>query len=169
MAKRGRSSRRKARKYHWLGVQPPETVINVAAPTLVVAILMDSPQMERNPGTMIRVRGNLTWLQATTAGNTARAKMMMLQVNDAQNLTGDDQPIDNNEEDIAKRQLWSSQFAQQTVATTDGHRTVEVDIDVKVKIKIPTDGKHIFALLFEAVTANRTHFLLNARCLVDVT
>ncbi len=106
--RRGRSQRSKP-VYKWSGLQVGVTDVGV---TGVALVLVGGVEIERyGKATVVAVRGHMQFLNNDSdaaAGNVVfGAKLMKLEINDAGTLTGDDQGIDTNEEDIAKRQLWT--------------------------------------------------------------
>ena len=146
--------------YYWDGIQIPNTNLgaSIAAPVIV-----DTTAQEFMPATLIRVRGHLSLKATTSTANVVRAKMMYVEVNDAQVMTGDHAPIDTHEEDIAQRQLWTHQYIQSAINTNG---SVDVPIDVKAKLKLEPHGKKLLVILIEAANTTRTEFALNVRCLL---
>lgn len=150
----------KRRGYYWDGIQLPRTAVTTAG---LVLVLVDTTAQEFMPATLVRVRGELTFTPSADTINECRAKMLYVEVNDAQTMTGDHSAIDTHEEDIAMRQLWSGQHAQPASA----NRTVtHIPIDVKAKLKLQPSGKMLLVMLIEAATATRTDVLANLRCLL---
>jgi len=146
--------------YYWDGLQVPRTAVTT---TNSVNVLVDTTAQEFMPATLMRIRGMLTFIPSADTVNECRAKLVYVEVNDAQTMTGDWSAIDTHEEDIAQRQLWAGQYSQPATAN---RTAVDLEIDVKVKLKLSAAGKHLLVLLLQAATTGRTDSLLNARCLL---
>ncbi len=149
------------RGYYWDGLQVPRTTTPT---TTAVNVLVDTTAQEFMPATLTRIRGILTFSMSADTVNECRAKLLYVEVNDAQTMTGDHAAIDTHEEDIAQRQLWAAQYMQPatTVRTSQGF-----EIDVKAKLRLEPHGKKLLVLLVQAASATRTDFTLNARCLLQ--
>lgn len=163
--RRGRGSPR--RGYYWDGLQ----FINTDIPTAGAAFELIGPTaQEFMPGTLVRIRGSLTAINAgsdsTNGGVNLGLKIMYLEVNDAGTITGDHSAIDTHEEDIAMRQLWTwhGRLGQSVAAGPDDKEQIEVD--VKAKVKLVASGKWILALLADSATANRAQLVGYLRCLI---
>ena len=154
---RRRSGGRGRRTYYWDGIQFPLT--NVPA-TGQPFELIGATSQEFMPATLVRVRGFLTAGHVGSASNVQNTllslKLMYLELNDAGALTGDDTAIDTNEEDIAKRQLWTYHTAFPiTVDTEEGKGLfITIEVDVKVKIRLDPSGKRTLVLLADASATN---------------
>ncbi len=145
---------------YWDGIQLPRTAVTTAG---LVLVLVDTTAQEFMPSTLVRVRGQLSFTPSADTINEVRAKMLYVEVNDAQAMTGDHAAIDTHEEDIAARQLWAAQHAQPASAL----RAVNnIEIDVKAKLKLVPSGKMLLVLLIQATTATRTDVTANLRCLL---
>ncbi len=166
--RRGRGRQAPRRGYYWDGLQFPITNISSAG---TIFELVGPTAQEFMPGTIVRSRGHLTLknagTDATNGGVEAALKMMYLEVNDAGTVTGDHQAIDTNEEDIARRQLWTyhTVMAQREGATVQPD-TVRLEVDVRVKIKLEASGKMILALLADAAAGNRAQLSGYLRTLI---
>ncbi len=160
MGSRRRSGGRGGRKgFYWDGLQWPLTNVGTGGAALV---LVDTTAQEFMPATLVTIRGFMSMscsdTDAATAGVTVGAKIMYVEVNDAQTMTGDHAALDTHEEDIAQRQLWTYhnrlQAAGANLDAGDIH-TVEIEINVKVKIKLEPHGKKLVVLLLDASSNSR--------------
>ena len=149
---RGRQAPRKG--YYWDGLQWPATAVP-AGPAQTILVLVDSTAQEFMPATLVRIRGNL-WVQnsgsASDAGaSVINAKLMYVEVDDAQTMSGDHQAIDTHEEDIAIRQLWAHTFrgAATVAGSEDEAVVIDAEIDVKAKVRMKASGKALLLLLME--------------------
>ncbi len=155
--------------FKWSGLQVGSTDV----PTTGVAfVLVGGVEIERyGKCTVMGVRG---WMEFANSDSDAangvvraNAKLMKLQINDAGTLTGDDQAIDTNEEDIAKRQLWTYQSIL-TKQLADGltHRRVQsVEVRVKVVLGHP---KEELVMLCDSSASNRLQVNLYLRALLKL-
>ncbi len=163
---RGRSSKR---GYYWDGVQWPRTSINSGQTALV---LIDSTAQEFMPATLVRVRGYIHLdargsVSETEPGDVMQ-KMMYVEINDAQAMTGDHSGIDTHEEDIAQRQIWTHAWGSGKVAAESVDTPqIQIEVDVKVKIKIEPHGKKLLLLLQDSSTSNLHGSTGYLRCLLQ--
>ncbi len=159
------SRRRAKRSYYWDGLQWTTTAIDATA---VAFELINSTRQEFMPSTLVRIRGQIAVrsFHATTTG-TLQMKIMYVEVNDAQTMTGDHAPIDTHEEDIAQRQLWThSQFLAPLDELGPNYNTIEVD--VKSKLRLESHGKKILVLLAQCGTANTCSIMGYLRCCTEI-
>lgn len=168
MSSRQRSGGRARRGFYWDGLQWPLTNVSQTGAALV---LVDTSAQEFMPATLVTIRG---WIHfsnsdtdAATGGVTVGGKIMYVEVNDAQSMTGDHAAIDTHEEDIAQRQLWTYHNRLATAGANldagDIH-SVEVEVNVKVKIKLEPHGKKLLVLLLDATVASRMQTVGYLRC-----
>ncbi len=152
---RGRNSGRGAkRRYHWFGNQFPVTTV-AAATSRTLVELVSGAQLERlGGGTLVGIRG---WLNfQNNAANAdlgdvfAAGKIMYLRVDDAQTVDDDIQPIDNHEEDIAMRQLWTwvGNF-EARASDTILMRTQSLELNVRSKVVLRGGGKFSVWLILQ--------------------
>ncbi len=146
--------------YYWDGIQVPRTTVGT---TSSVIVLVDTTAQEFMPATLMSVRGTLTFSMSADTVNECAAKMVYVEVNDAQAMTGDWAAFDTHEEDIAQRQLWTAQYMQPATASRFSR---DYEFNVKTKLKLSSAGKHLLVLLVQAKSATRTDFSVNARCLL---
>ncbi len=159
-------SRRAAPVYKWTGLQAGNTAITTGG---VAFVIVSGVEIERyGRCTLERIVGHLTFRMtdsdAGTGPSRVAVKVMKLAINDAATLTGDDQAIDTDEEDIAKRQLWSyfSTMEPETASYFDV-RPIEIDIRVRVKLLHP---KEEVILLTDVSVNNRVLMDVNLRALL---
>lgn len=148
---------------YWDGLQWAATSIDT---TVVSFVLIDTTAQEFMPATLIRIRGNLGVRSFHATSQVAMTlKIMYVEVNDAQSMTGDHAPIDTHEEDIAQRQLYATTF-QMPPLDEPGNNIRNWEIDVKAKLKLEPHGKKLLVLLAQcdgATSANLNGYL---RCLL---
>ncbi len=162
---RGRSSRRRG---YWDGIQFPSTAIQTSG---VVFVLVGSTATEFMPATCVSIRGWLWWQASGTAADVGAVqvynKIMLVEVNDAQTMSGDHQAQDTHEEDIAQRQLWTyaTQLPRAKVDTQETeNEVVRIEINVRVSIKLPSHGKKLLVLLADSSIDNRANMGGYLRC-----
>lgn len=148
--------RRKQRRYYWDGLQFPNT--NVPS-TVAVFELVGSTAQEFMPGTVQAIRGSICLVSTDTSATDVALKIMYVEVNDAQVMSGDHTGIDTHEEDIAQRQLWTyyTNIRGATAGQPDDVR--QIDLNVRSKLRLDPAGKKLLVLL---ATANTT-----ARCSIS--
>ncbi len=150
----GRSSGTKAR-FHWFGNQFPGTAVAPATGRTLIE-LASGVQLERlGGGTLVSIRGGFQIVNDGTNADLGpsfyAAKIMYLRVDDAQVPDVDLQPIDNNEEDIAMRQLWMTAGRFPTRASdTIEPVTKQFDLNVKSKVVMRGGGKFSLWLIIQA-------------------
>ena len=141
--------------FYWDGLQFARTALTT---TDSVFVLVDTTAQEFMPATVVTVRGTIIWDQGGSSGAspcTGHAKLMYVEVNDAQSMTGDHSAIDTHEEDIAQRQLWTDTARFTGLATAgDNGAYWRSELDVKAKIKLEPHGKKLLVLLVAATAAN---------------
>ena len=153
--------------FYWDGLQVPSTNVTTAG---VVNVIVDTTAQEFMPATVVSVRGflNLTADGSDAANGRVRiaAKIMYVEVNDAQVMTGDHNAIDTHEEDIAQRQLWS--YSSLLPANQSGGAAAfeNVELNVKTSIRMEPHGKKLLVLLLQSDVANRARFALYSRVLL---
>ncbi len=133
--RRGGGRGRSKPTYKWTGLQWSPTDVGTAG---VAFVLAGGVEVERyGKCTVERVRGFIRCANtdSDSLNGVARLglKMMALEINDAGTKTGDDSGLDTDEEDIAKRQLWTyyTVLEPEEDAYND---VVRIEIDVKVRI-----------------------------------
>ncbi len=157
---RGRSRPSKP-TYKWSGLQVGSTDVPI---TGVAFVLVGGTEIERyGKCTVVAVRGFVEVANGDTdsANGVVRfgLKLMKLPIDDAGLLTGDDQGLDSDEEDIAKRQLWSWHgLLDKRLADGNTQRRVQ-EVYVKVGV-ILGHPKEELILLLDASVGNR----LQANC-----
>ncbi len=145
---------------YWDGLQWPLTsVAGGGSQTLLE--LVGATATEFMPRTMVAVKGQIVIVSASVSSDDMQQQIRMVELNDAGGLTGEVNAIDTNEEDIARRILWSNTAHSISSAV---HLPVTIEVDIKVKIKIPPTGKHIIALLQSSVTGSRMSTVGYLRC-----
>ncbi len=164
--RRGGSSKRGS---YWDGLQLPSTAVTGTGP---VAVLIDTTAQEFMPATLDRIRGHM-WFQnggasADLGAVTVYAKILYVEVNDAQTMTGDHSALDTHEEDIAVRQLWTYTTQLPRFLGTDGEETgnevVRLELDVKSKLRLEPSGKKLLVAIFEASANSRANVGMYLRC-----
>ena len=106
------------------------------------------------PATLMSVRGWMTYIQTADTAVHFASKMMLVEYDDAGAMPMDHEAIDTDEEDIARRQLWTYYgYFNPRAATTREQITIEVN--VKIKIRIPSAGKHALVVVSDAEVTNR--------------
>ncbi len=150
------SRRRQKRGYYWDGIQFVSTGIATAG---AVFVLVDTVAQEFMPATCVRIRGHVTvghWGSASmTAKGQVFMKIMYVEVNDAQAMTGDHSGQDSHEEDIAQRQLWTySELFPEAIGEVGQGLSSQIEIDVKSKIRLEPHGKKLLVLIVDAVAVN---------------
>ncbi len=147
----GGHARAKKRGYYWDGLQWPSTTLTTAG---VAFVLVDTTAQEFMPATVERVRGFISYrcFHATETGIVGM-KVMYVEVNDAQTITGDHAAFDTHEEDIAQRQLWTH-HGMVGALDEPGPNVITIEVDIKVKIKLEPHGKKLLILFAEVTTAN---------------
>ncbi len=167
---RGRSSGRSSRRRgYWDGNQWPSTAIPTGG---TVIELVNTTAQEFMPATMVRIRGHICLAHTGSAAESAVVevfqKIMYVEVNDAQAMTGDHMGIDTHEEDIAQRQLWTHATLMSTdnavSGTESGGPTLQIEVDVKVKIKMEPHGKKLLVLLQDSTATNHVNSVGYLRC-----
>ena len=169
----GRGRQAPRRGYYWDGLQWPATAVP-AGPAQTALVLVDSTAQEFMPATLVRIRGNM-WVQnsgsASDAGpSVINAKLMYVEVTDAQTMSGDHQAIDTHEEDIAIRQLWAHTWrgAATVAGAEDEAVVIDAEVDVKAKLKLHASGKALLLMLLE--TSSAANFWVTGgylRCLLQ--
>ena len=159
------------RRYRWFGNQFPVTSIAVTSARTFVE-LVSGAQLERlGGGTLQRIRGSLhfsnTGTDAVNGGCNIASIILAHTVNDAQAIEADLQPTDNNEEDIARRVLWS-RFARLSDLNNDplAYSFERIEIDIRVKVILLSTGKHSLWLAMDNNFANRGQVMGYLRALV---
>ena len=154
---------RKKRGTYWDGIQFPTTSLTT---TQAVFVLVDTTAQEFMPATLERIRGSLNVRSFHATSNVAvRMKIMYVEVNDAQTMTGDHAATDTHEEDIAIRQLWTKSMAMP--ALDENANSIEnFEIDVKAKLKLEPSGKKLLVLLVDASAASSAVLSGYLRCLL---
>ena len=144
--------RGKRRRYYWDGLQFPATNVPVANN---VHVLVGTTAQEFMPGTVVRVRGSLCLMSTDSSATEVGMKLMYVEFNDAQTMSGDHLPIDTHEEDIAARQLWTyyTTIRGSTAGQPDDIR--QIDLDVRSKVRLVPSGKMSLVLLSSATTTSR--------------
>ena len=163
----GSRGSRPRRGYYWDGLQFGSTAITTSGASFE---LINPTAQEFMPGTLVRIRGNLTLQNAGSDkvnGNVSVGlKIMYLEVNDAGTITGDSAGIDTHEEDIARRQLWTHHALLGSSGSTSNWATQFLPVDIKAKVKLESSGKMILALLADASQTNRAVIAGYLRCLI---
>jgi len=153
---RRRSSRgRSSPTYRWLGVSFPPTIL---ASTTTALNLVDSLQIDEMGGaTLVRIRGYIELFQNNVAAGEYGMKIALEQIDDAGTPSSDINGRDTDEEDIARRQLWTKRgnFPAISSLTTTPAGTREFEIDVKVGVKIRAKNS---VFLFADSTSSRVSF-----------
>ena len=157
------SRRRKARRYYWDGLQFPTTAIPVPGNAFE---LIGTTAQEFMPGTLVRVRGHLSVASTDVSGTEVAMKLMYVEVNDAQTMSGDHSAIDTHEEDIAIRQLWTYHTMIRGATAGQPDDVVRIEVDVKSKLRLEPHGKKLLLLLVAAGTAGRASMAGYLRCCV---
>ncbi len=160
-SRRGASARR--RGYYWDGVQSSEVVVTAADSFF---ILIDGIDQEQHPGTLVRVRGSIALRATTATSNAVFFKLMYLPITDAGAIPGDDSAIDQSEEDIAARQLWTHVHMQGDAPAAGEQPAVVIEVDIKAKLKLWVSGKQELFLLVRGVNNARTNVIVNLRALI---
>ncbi len=160
-------ARRRRRSIYWDGLQFPLT--NIAAGATVF-VLVDTVAQEFMPATVQRIIGNIqlsnSGSDAATAGVGVGLKIMYVEVNDAQTMSGDHRGIDTNEEDIAQRQLWAWHGRLQSAGANLDAGDIEslhFQIDMHGKLKLEPHGKKLLVLIAHATAVNRAQISGNLR------
>lgn len=156
---------RQQKRYYWDGLQWPSTAIDTA---VVAFELIGSTAQEFMPGTLERIRGNISirGIHATTTA-IVTAKLMYVEMNDAQSMSGDHAPIDTHEEDIAIRQLWTWTGFVGALDEAGGN-LVQIPIDVRAKVRLESAGKKSLLLLMQNTSASSALCLGYLRALVHM-
>ena len=153
--------RRRKRTYLWDGIQiTNQAVLVTSSPNQIAGIAAKG-----SPVTIVSIRGWLTWEAITSTGNALRAKILLVEMNDADAMTGDHAAFDSHEEDIAVRQLWTHEWIQSAINTVG---TETVAVHVKTKIKMSGSSKQALVLLQEGTSTNRTRISMYLRCLAEM-
>ncbi len=150
------------------GLQWPLT--NVPS-TGVVLVLVDTTAQEFMPATLQRIVGYVdianSGSDAATAGSDAAFKIMYVEVNDAQTMSGDHAGIDTHEEDIAQRQLWTFNGRFHTMGANADAGDIDrlrIPIDMRGKLKLEPHGKKLLVLIGDATASNRIQVTGYLRC-----
>ncbi len=166
---RGRSRSRK--RVYTDGLQWPLT--NIGASNTLFELIGTTAQ-EFMPAKLDRIIGNMTLANsgsdAATAGVDVGLKIMYVEVNDAQTITGDHKGIDTNEEDIAQRQLWAWHGRLQTMGAAADASDIDViqfDIDTHGSLTLEPHGKKLLLLIADATAANRAQITGNIRIFLE--
>ena len=160
MARRKRGGGGK-RGFYWDGIQVPLTALTA---TDSVVVIVDATAQEFMPATLMRIRGDLTFMPTTDTSNVCRWKIMYVEINNAGTMTGDHNAFDTHEEDIAQRQLHAGQFVQ---STSTGREPGHFEIDVKAKLKLDSASKKLLVMIINGLNATtRTSFACNLRALL---
>ncbi len=132
----------------------------------LVFVIIDGFQSEFHPGTLVRVRGQIAYRATLATSNNVLAKMMYVEVNDAQTMSGDHSAIDTHEEDIAQHIIWQHTYMQPSAADAGDQDAVTIEVDVRAKVKLSASGKMILALIIGGANNARTNVSVNLRALV---
>ncbi len=159
--RRGRG--RSKRGTYWDGIQFPATSLTTSGS---IFVLVDTTAQEFMPATLMRIRGSLGCrsFHATTQVRVG-LKIMYVEVNDAQTMTGDHSAFDTHEEDIAQRQLWSKTF-QMPPLDELGDNVFNFELDTKSMLKLESHGKKLLVLLAEADFNSACNLDGSIRCLL---
>ena len=143
--------RRPRRASYWDGIQFASTALTT---TDSLFELVGTTRQEFMPSTVVRILGDLSFRGVNaTVQTTVTAKIMYVEVNDAQTMTGDHSSFDTHEEDIAQRQFWNFTTFINPLDEPTG-QLVNVHIDVKGKVKLDPAGKKLLVLLIRASGAS---------------
>ncbi len=142
-----RRRRQATRGTYWDGIQFPATSLTTSGS---IFVLVDTTAQEFMPATVKRIRGHLG-LRSFHATTQVRVglKIMYVEVNDAQTMTGDHSAFDTHEEDIAIRQMYTKTF-QMPPLDELGDNIFNFEVDVKSQLKLEPSGKKLLVLLAEA-------------------
>ncbi len=144
-------------------MQWPQTALSA---TDIVLVLVDTTAQEFMPATLMRIRGNVTLRSFHATQNTRiTMKILYVEVNDAQSMTGDHSSLDTHEEDIAIRQLWTYSTVMPALDELGG-LIKDVEIDVKAKLKLDPSGKKLLVLLARADSGSQALLSGYLRCLL---
>jgi len=152
---RGSGAKKRTQTY-WAGIQFPTTAITTGR---LINVLVDKTVGEFMSRTIVSVRGWITYANhgSDSVNGPVRvaSKLGLVDANDAGTLN-EFQPLDTDQEDIARRQLWTySTIIPQTELNAGEGRVIQVEINVKVKIKLPPTGKALFVMVHSADITNR--------------
>ncbi len=156
--------RRRRARYYWDGLQFPITAVTVAGDVFEI---VGSVQSESKPGTLVRIRGSLCIVANDTTATDVAFKILEVELNDAQAMTGDHIAIDTHEEDIAAPLLWSYYTSLRGATAGQPDDVRQIDIDVKSKRRINPSGKSSIVLLASATTAGRASCSGFLRCCIQ--
>ena len=154
--------------YQWGGLQINSTT-DIPA-TGVVLVLTDQGTIERHGAlTVERVRGTIQLSNDDTdsanGGVTIASKMMVFEIDDAGNISGDHAALDTDLEDISARILWQDIVHLGAETATDFQATErfwEIDMKARQRMSAP---KQVLGILLDASVSNRARFICNLRVL----
>lgn len=165
--RRGRSSAPK-RKSHWYGIQSVTTTLPVTA-SKAVFVMIPATRAEHGPLTCVAIRGTVSlWNVSTGTRYTAAAKIAKYELEDGGAIAQDIFPLDTHEEDIARRQIWTTMLRMQHQNTAiPGGNEHTINININVKIIIGSSGKEELGLFLQQSHASDTNIqaLVNLRAL----
>ncbi len=163
MARRRRGAVARRGSYVWHGVNVSEVSVTSAETFFV---LVGAAHQEKEPGTLVRIRGHVALRGNVATSNTVLFKIQYVEINDAGAVTGDASANDNDEEDIAQRILWSYVYTQPSAADAGDQPAVTIELDIKAKLKLFVGGKHELLMMMTGINNARSIAAVNVRALV---